>query len=289
MRRWQGHVSVFMGLRLGLIGDNIRESRAPALHRACGRIAGINVSYDRFIPSQLGMDFRQVFGHVQKLGLAGVNLTLPYKEQVLASVEVSDPDISRIGAVNTVVFTDAGPKGFNTDFSGFVSAWKSGFGDAVPGQVVMFGAGGVGKAVAFGLERLRAGQIIIVDPAREKAEALAAAIAAGGRTRARVGAPEDVARADGLVNCTPLGMVGYGGTPLPEHSLGQPRWAFDAVYTPVDTPFRAQVEAAGAAFLSGFELFFHQGVDAFEIFTGIRIDDHPALRASLALPADGGV
>jgi shikimate dehydrogenase len=84
-----------------------------------------------------------------------------------------------------------------------------------------------------------------------------------------------------VVNATPLGMAGYPGSAVPEGAFPATGWAFDAVYTPEHTPFRAQAQAAGARFISGWELFFHQGVDAFEIFTGHRPADTDALRAAL--------
>jgi shikimate dehydrogenase len=68
-------------------------------------------------------------------------------------------------------------------------------------------------------------------------------------------------------------MVGRPGSPLPPDAKGAPRWSFDAVYTPVDTVFRAQTEAMGADFLEGYELYFHQGIDAFQIFTGLTVTD----------------
>ena len=90
-----------------------------------------------------------------------------------------------------------------------------------------------------------------------------------------------LADADGIVNCTPVGMVGYPGSPVPAERLGPQRWAFDAVYTPVETLFKQQAEAAGLTVLSGYELFFHQGIEAFRIFTGRVADDPGALRRLL--------
>jgi shikimate dehydrogenase len=86
--------------------------------------------------------------------------------------------------------------------------------------------------------------------------------------------------ADGLVNSTPLGMFGHPGTAIPRHVMAGQRWAFDAVYTPMDTPFLRDAAASGLATMSGYELFFHQGVDAFRIFTGQDVDQ-PALRRAL--------
>lgn len=269
---------------LGLIGDNIRASQAPALHRLCGKLVGLDVRYELFTPSEMGMNFKQSFAHVQDIGLTGINVTLPYKARVISELCIDDPDIAQIMAINTVTFTPGGPKGYNTDFSGFISAWRGRFGKRQPGRVGMFGAGGVGKAVAFGLKHLGAEEIILIDLDTAKAEALAVALNKDrqGRAFARVGMFNELSLADGIVNCTPLGMVGYGGTPVPEGAFPAVNWVFDAIYTPVNTQFRAQAEAAGAAFLSGYELFYWQGVRAFEIFTGIRIKDHATLRQMLA-------
>ncbi len=273
-------------IRLGLIGDNIRASRSPALHRFCGELCGLDVRYDLFIPPVMGMSFEAVFEMIQAEGVVGTNVTLPYKERVVPMVHISDPMIERIGAVNTVRFSRDGPEGFNTDYSGFVAAYRAAFGNLLPGCVVMIGAGGVGKAVAYGLIALGAEEIAIVDRDNDKAAGLARSIceAGGGRTTGRVATLDALAEANGVINCTPLGMVGYPGSPVPDGMFPRDAWAFDAVYTPVETPFRAQALAAGARFLSGWELFFHQGIDAFEIFTGRRPDDLGRLREMLTDP-----
>ena len=278
-------------IQLGLIGDNIKASRAPILHRLCGQMTGLDVSYDRLIPKDMDMDFDAVFEHAKSNGFAGVNVTLPYKERVVEKLIIEDQDVARIGAVNTVVFTPEGPKGYNTDFTGFVQGYRNQFGDMNPGRVVMFGAGGVGKAVAFGLKRLKAEEIIFIERDEAKAQELADAVNAStkGVSKARVGSMDDLATADGVINCTPLGMVGYGGSPVPEGQFPAAKWAFDAVYTPVHTPFVGQAEAAGAQVMSGYELYYFQGVDAYEIFTGVHLDDHETLRARLLETPDDQV
>ncbi len=275
-------------IRLGLIGDNIRASRAPALHRLCGLLTGLEISYDLFIPPALGESFDETFERLRNSGFAGTNVTLPYKEKVVPKVRIEDPGISRIGAVNTVRFGAKGPEGYNTDCSGFVSAYRAAFKNAAPGHVVLIGAGGVGKAVAFGLVALGASEISLVDMDIDKAADLAISVeaASSGKTRGRVTGFEALASADGVINCTPLGMQGYPGSPIPAGAFPKNGWAFDAVYTPSDTPFRAQAIAAGAQFLSGYELFFYQGVQAFEIFTGVAVEDLSALRRMLQEQAE---
>ncbi|WP_439104750.1 shikimate dehydrogenase family protein [Celeribacter marinus] len=270
-------------VKLGLIGDNIARSKSPRLHRTAGNLTGLNVTYDHLIPKDMGLSFDEVFERARTLGFRGINVTYPYKEVVASKVTVADPLVRAIGAVNTVVFDDDGPKGFNTDYSGFMHAYRSIRGTEPPGVVCLIGTGGVGKAVAFGLIGLGAKVIRCVDLDPAKAENLAQALdALGSQTVVEIShdAVGAASGATGLINCTPLGMVGIGGTPLPADAMQGAAWGFDAVYTPVDTQFLQDAARAGLNVISGYELFFGQGVDAWDIFTGVDID-HAALRAAI--------
>jgi shikimate dehydrogenase len=271
-------------IKLGLIGDNITRSKSPRLHRTAGILTGMDVTYDRLIPKDLDLTFEETFAQAQDAGFRGINVTYPYKEIAIKMVTVRDPGVAAIGAVNTVVFQADGPQGFNTDYTGFMRAYRSVMGDATPGTVCLIGTGGVGKAVAFGLLDLGAAVIRCIDLDLSKAEALAEALRrVAGTTRIEVAtdALQAAKGADGIVNCTPLGMVGIGGTPLPRAAMEGAAWAFDAVYTPVDTQFLTDAAAAGLRIISGYELFFGQGIDAWDIFTGVALD-HAALRQAIA-------
>lgn len=270
-------------LKLGLIGDNISRSRAPLLHRLAGDQSGIRVTYDLLIPKEMGEDFDTIFDHCADRGYRGINVTYPYKERAAKKVALSDPLVHAIGAVNTVLFEPDGPKGFNTDYSGFMAAYRAARGEAPPGVACLIGTGGVGRALAFGLVALAAEEIRLVDRDVAKAEALAAELSAtGNATKIAVQTDAHVAArgAAGLLNGTPVGMAGYGGTPLPAAAMAGADWAFDAVYTPVDTPFLTDAARAGLAIISGYELFFWQGVHAWAHFSGKPLDE-VRLRAEL--------
>jgi len=182
-----------------------------------------------------------------------------------------------------VVFDPEGAQGFNTDYTGFMSAYRKIRGARSPGTVCLIGTGGVGRAVAFGLIGLKAHTIRCVDLHPAKAQALAEALSAlGSETRIEIcrDAPVAAKGADGIVNCTPLGMVGIGGSPLPVADMRGAEWVFDAVYTPVETPFLQDAAELSLIVVSGYELFFAQGLDAWNVFTGAGLN-HASLRAAL--------
>lgn len=270
-------------LLLGLIGDNIAASRAPLLHRLAGAQAGLSVRYDRLVPKEMERDFEAVFAQCRAGGYRGINVTYPYKERVTALVAIPDPLVRAMGAVNTVIFGEGMPQGFNTDHSGFIAAWRAARGAAAPGTVALIGAGGVGRAVAFGLVALGAREIRLFDRDAGRAEGLVRdlkPVAGGARITVVAGAEEAAERATGLVNCTPVGMTGHAGTPLARAAMTGAEWAFDAVYTPAETQFLADAAAEGAAVISGWELFFWQGVHAWAHFAGRPLDE-ARLRAEL--------
>ena len=263
-------------LRLGLIGDNIAQSSAPRLHRFAGEQHGIDVTYDRLVPKELDETFEQVFARCQNGGYRGINITYPYKERVMPPLRIDDPLVRAMGAANTVIFGEGGSVGYNTDYSGFVEAYRRARPDAETGPVLMIGAGGVGRAVAFGLAALGTTDLRLVDRDIAKAEALAAALqSAATDMKVKVLADPSQAANDavGLINCTPVGMVGYDGTPLPRTAMQGSEWAFDAVYTPVDTQFLTDAADEGLRIISGWELFLHQGVHAWSLFSDLAVDE----------------
>lgn len=272
-------------IRLGLIGDNIAMSQAPRLHQLAGQLSAQIVTYDRLVPRERGRTFEELFDYCMRAGYRGVNITYPYKERVVGKVEIEDELVSAIGAVNTVIFENGRALGFNTDYSGFNAAYRGICGDTLPGPTYVVGAGGVGRAIAFGLVALGARDLRIADQDPVKAKVLAAALcAARPGLRTEVSTGDDSATLlrgiEGVVNGTPVGMVGHAGTPLPRAAMAGARWAFDAVYTPVDTVFLRDAAAEGLKVITGYELFIGQGVDAWKIFAGISVDSH-RLRAAL--------
>jgi len=262
-------------VRLGLIGDNIAASQAPLLHRIASRQCGIDLSYDLLVPNNFGLGFDLLFDRTRDEGYRGINITYPYKEAVVRRLASHDDSVRLTGACNTVLHKPSGPAGSNTDFTGFLSAYRTTFAMTEPGVVALAGCGGVGRAISFALARLGARELHLLDADRTRSESLAAALSANVASL-KISVAESIYQAcedaDGLVNCTPLGMVGHDGSVFPTELISGSGWAFDAVYTPVETPFLRTARAVGLSVMSGYELFFNQGVDAFRMFTGHDVD-----------------
>ena len=191
-------------IRLGLIGDNIAASQSPKLHRLAGRKVRRIVSYDQIVPRHL--DFEGTFALCVAGCYRGGNVSYPYKELVTAKVRIDDPLVRAMGAVNTEVFEPDGPHGFNTDHSGFMAAYRAALGCRPLRRVLMIGAGGVGKAVAFLLVAPGLTDIAIADRDVAKAEALCGALRRARPGLAVIAGADAEALApgsEGIINGTP--------------------------------------------------------------------------------------
>ncbi|WP_111497552.1 shikimate dehydrogenase family protein [Marinobacter bohaiensis] len=262
--------------KLGLIGQSIAQSRSPALHEMLGEIHGLPVSYVLHEPEDSSPEaFRATLQQLRDQGYRGTNVTFPYKQLAVAEVDTIKPSVERVGSTNTLALGER-VVAYNTDYTGFIRGYRRRNGERAAGRVVLVGAGGVGRAVAFALFEVGATEVLISDLNRDSANSLAVALNASGCT-SRVLEPievEDAVRgADGLVNCTPVGHYKSPGMPVPADWIGSQQWVFDAVYTPIDTEFLQTAHARGLSIVSGFDLFIFQGIDAFEIFTGIEVTD----------------
>jgi shikimate dehydrogenase len=262
---------------LGLIGSPIKSSAAPFMHEAAAASAGLRAHY-RLIDIA-GADqskLRAMLEGVRLLGFSGINVTFPYKEAVVPLLDSLTDAAAAIGAVNTVVVRDGKLIGHNTDATGFARAFSQVLGPPGDAPVVLIGAGGVGRAIAFAMAELGVRELRVTDTAAEKAAALAERLR--GRTAARVYADlaEALHGAGGVINATPIGMLPDRGSPVPPALIHDGMWVADAVYTPLWTPLLQVARAHGARVMTGRELSIHQAVDAFRLFTG-REASHAAI------------
>ncbi|WP_092643881.1 shikimate dehydrogenase family protein [Jannaschia faecimaris] len=253
----------------GLIGDNIGNSR---LSRALSIMCGDHDIEFTFTPidtkGQDAFDFDAQVDLLRHDGWTGVTVTHPWKTYAADwAGDAMVPGTETLGASNTLIFSPLA--GFNTDYTGFLSAFSNVL-DRPPGAVAVAGAGGVARAVVPALIAMGAGPVHVWDRDAERARDLAARTGATAIDIAD--AADAILDAEGLANCTPAGMDPYGGTAFDAALLDRQAWAFDAVYTPTDTPFLTSASGAGLAVLTGFDLFRFMAMQSFEAYTGIAPD-----------------
>ncbi|MCG6902146.1 MAG: shikimate dehydrogenase [Rhodobacter sp.] len=259
-------------LKAGLIGEHISRTRLPlALDIMC-KMHGLTLDFELIdTADRPGFDFVATVDGLRAAGWTGVTVTHPYKTNAAAYAGAGMlAGLRGLGASNTLVFSDP-LVGHNTDFTGFTGAWRAQM-TRPPGRVAMAGAGGVARALGPALAQLGATDIAVWDMDRTRAQTLVDLIGPVSRVVQVDDAPDITARADGLVNATPLGMREYPGSAFDAALLGPQTWAFDAVYTPTDTAFLTAARAAGLATLSGFALFQHMALGTFAAYTGIVPD-----------------
>ena len=261
---------------VGLIGEGIAKSRTPSMHESEGAAQGLEYEY-RLIDTagREQVDLEALISKARSEGFTGLNITHPFKQKVLAHVSGRGEEVGRVGASNTIVFTDDGARAHNTDYLGFLRAFRDELDAAEKRSVLLVGAGGAGRAVGLALAETGVAHLFIADMNAGAAQALADDIArANPETRAEAIAPQDLAgrRFDGIVNATPMGMDAHPGMPVDRALLETRPWVADIVYFPLETEFLRTAREMGCLTMSGRGMAVMQAVKAFELFTGLPAD-----------------
>jgi len=263
----------------GVAGNPVAHSLSPLMHNAAFRREIVNAVMLPLKPRSLD-DLLTV---IRELPLAGVAVTMPFKQEVLPHLANMDPLTAKIGACNTLrTGADGKLYGFNTDVAGVLRPLEKRL-SLRGARVAVLGAGGAARAAVFGLVEHGA-EVFIVNRTHEKAVTLAR------QAKARSLKHEVFARQhfDVLINTTPCGMRGFKQTlPIAENELNA-SLVFDMVYNPLDTPLLKLAHSRGISVVSGLEMFVQQGARQFEIWTGkpapesemFRVVEHELRRRS---------
>jgi len=253
----------------GLIGNPVGHSLSPPMHEAAYRELDMDAKYVTFEPDADAVE--AAIDGAAALGIDGLNVTIPFKRDVLELVEPDDL-AARIGAVNTVDFSTSPPRGYNTDAAGVRRAFDHHDVSLASADAVVVGAGGAGRAVAFTLADV-CERVHVANRTVERAESLAAEVRDDSPATVTVTAgglgslDERVPAADVLVNATSVGMESEE-TPVRADLLHGDLAVLDAVYAPVETRLLRDAAAAGATTVDGGWMLLFQGVVAFERWTG---------------------
>ena len=256
----------------GVIGDPIAHSLSPHLHNAGFHARRVNAVYLPFLVK----DLRDFLAAIQPLGIRGFSVTLPHKQRILRHLDDCDPLAAAIGAVNTVVIRNRGKLyGYNTDYVGVLRALER----RIPirgSRVLVFGAGGAARAVAFALE---SGGASVAVCARRPEQARKLARAVHGEAVPRRALKREFF--DAIANATPVGMhPDESRSPLEARELNC-RLVFDLIYRPRETKLLKLAARRGIETVSGVEMFLAQGIAQWEIWMGERAPEKPMRAAVL--------
>ncbi|MFQ6075476.1 MAG: shikimate dehydrogenase, partial [Candidatus Bathyarchaeia archaeon] len=226
-----------------LIGYPVEHSLSPIMHNTAFRRLGIDYRYEAVPvePEYLG-DF--VEGTLRKSEVRGANVTIPYKVEVIKYLDEVDQEAAEIGAVNTIVNDEGSLKGYNTDGIGALRALKEAYGELEGRKVVLLGAGGAARAIAYHLvgevevlvilNRTEGKALKLMEELRERQRGLRVKVEGAGFSEDRL--EEELSDADVVINATSVGMhPNVGQTSIPKELLNDRITVYDIVYNPLWT------------------------------------------------------
>lgn len=264
----------------GLIGNPVEHTLSPVIHNTLAEKYGHNLVYVPFLVE----DVEKAVNGAYALNVLGMNATVPHKSDVIPHLADIDPLAKTIGAVNTLVRTDKGYKGYNTDMSGLLRAMQS-EGISLSGrEVIMLGAGGAARAVAFmcGFEGVT--KIYMLNRSVDKAETVANEV--NTYFEKELVMPMALSDFDKLPNQKFLVIqsTSVGLSPNDEDVViadekfyERVETGFDLIYKPFETKFMRLCKEHGADAYNGLKMLLYQGIIAYEKWMDISVDDEMAM------------
>ncbi|MDA3031240.1 MAG: shikimate dehydrogenase [Actinomycetota bacterium] len=238
-----------------VIGSPVAHSLSPAIHQAAFDAAGVNWAYAAFDVT----DARAALSAMRLLGIAGLSVTMPLKEDVARAVDRLDPASRALHSVNTVSWDGDELVGSSTDGAGFVASLAAAGVEVDGAQIAVIGAGGAARSVIDALGRAGAADITVLNRTRDRAEQAASLSKA-----ASVGIVSDVTRADIVINATSVGM----GVSIVDATdadmacdpalLRSGQIVADLVYHPLETAWMRAASDVGATTVDGLGMLVHQ-------------------------------
>lgn len=261
----------------GLIGNPVEHTISPAIHNTLAANSGRNLVYVPFFVEKGRLEEAVRGGYA--LNVLGMNVTVPYKKDVIPFLQETDPLAAAMESVNTLVRVENGYKGFNTDMSGLYRAMREDGVTLEGEEVILLGAGGVGRAVAYLCAMKGAARVYLLNRSAEKARQVADEV------NARSGNPCVCAmELDGwrklpkrkylCIQATSVGLYPDCERAAVEDAsfYEKVHTGYDLIYRPAETKFmRLTLEAGGRAF-NGLKMLVYQGVEAFELWNGVSVE-----------------
>lgn len=265
----------------GLIGNPVEHTYSPLIHNTISEMMDINMTY---VPFHVATgELENAVKGAYALNIQGCNVTVPYKNDVIPFLKEVDPLAAKIGAVNTLVRVDGGYKGYNTDISGLMKAMRSDGITLENEKVIIIGAGGVGRAVAFMCAAAGVKKVYLLNRSIDKAKQIA----------------DDVNNALETDVVCPGALVDYSTLPKEKYIVIQStsvgmhpnvenvvienedfydlvKVGYDLIFNPWETLFMQLCKAHGAQAYNGLKMLLYQGIDAYELWNNCKVDGEVA-------------
>lgn len=250
----------------GLIGEKLSHSLSPEIHDEILKKSNIKGNYSLYeIPKD------QLYKSVDSfklLGYKGINVTIPYKLDVMEYLDEISIEAKKIGAVNTIHFKDGKALGYNTDYHGFGMMLEANDVDVKGKKTLLLGNGGATKAVIQYLKDREASEIYIAsrNPSNSSTE----------DDKVKLISYDEIKNIEDIylaVNCTPVGMYPkVGVSPISEELIKRFQVAVDLIYNPLETEFLKLARENNLKSVNGLYMLVGQAVKAQEIWNGIKVD-----------------
>jgi len=249
-----------------VIGDPIDHSLSPNIHNAAFRHLKLDHSYIAYKIS--AGELAAGIDSLKKIKIAGFNVTIPHKIEIMKFLDDMDTTSKVIGAVNTVSNENGKLKGYNTDMIGFLDPIKKKNLTIKDSQVLLLGAGGAARAIVTAMVKEKAGKITIVNRTLENANKLAEfAKKIGGNvdTVSIQEANKLIADYKFIINSTSIGMRNEP-SPISTENISKNSIVYDIVYQPINTDLIKKSKENGATIIYGYEMLLSQAACSFEIW-----------------------
>mgnify|MGYP001477746624 CR=1 FL=1 len=249
-----------------VIGDPIDHSLSPTIHNAAYRELQIECTYIAYRVPQ--GELASGIESLKKIKIAGFNVTIPHKIEMIKYMDNVDENCRKIGAVNTVLNDDGILRGFNTDMDGFLEPIKRKEIPIKNSKILLLGAGGASRAIVAGFQKEGANDIVIANRTQEKGQKLAEFSNEIGLSSSSVCIEEmEVldSKFDFIVNSSSLGLKGEKNV-IPSTLMDEQTTVYDIVYKPLKTDLINTAKEKGCKIIYGYEMLLGQAIRSFEIW-----------------------
>ena len=257
-----------------VIGNPIDHSLSPKLHNYWIKKNNLKAVYDK---KELNSDdLKDLIEKVREKNISGINVTVPFKKEIIPHLDRLTLDAEATQSVNTIILTNDGKiVGHNTDINGFENAIKDTKYNLLGKKVLVLGSGGVAPSIIFALYKMKVSSVTLTNRTRSKAEYLqnfynGIVVEENSQNKIKVVDWGEVPEFDMVINATSVGLNNGDNLDLDFSKTGKNKFFYDVIYNPKETNFLKMGNNLGSKTENGKKMFIFQAAEAFKIWHDIQ-------------------